>query len=180
MSDIFSTKFSACGRHRLRLHKRLKEAEEKYVLVGVGCNPSKAGQPKPDGSEKTDNTFIKFEKRGLNMGATDLILINLNPYVATEVEWVNFFLENAGAKDVADMYHANREAIKEVMESWVKKTVICMWGKEDKFFNMDKRAKEFTEQYHKSHQLTCIAFNKDGSPKHPLLHSTASPLEIYA
>jgi hypothetical protein len=169
---IFQTVMSDDQKLRFILHRQLKDVTAKHINIVVGCNPSVAN------AERTDNTHIKVNLRAEHMGATDTLMLNLNPIVSTDVTELNSIMQSMTANELAVMYMQNEAYLELVLRARFRKTIICAWGKEDKFTGMIDHAERFLNLFG-DQELYCVAKNKDGSPKHPLLHSTTSPLISY-
>lgn len=154
--------FSDCRRYRFGLWREWGDATKRLVVLGV--NPSKADEVRPD------HTISKLLEFGRRWGFGELYMLNLFPYVSTDV--LGLLHEDARA-----MLPENDRHIGQVVEGASR--IVFAWGKHPSAVKpaISKRAFEVKRMVMKSStcEIGTFGYNGDGSPKHPLMLPYTTP-----
>lgn len=143
--------FSPCRTYRYHLWRTWGTGP---TLLGIGVNPSKAGEI------DDDPTVVRLSIRGQRLGFGRLVIGNLNAYVAT---------------DPADLKRARKAGVDVVgpgndkvllREAIAADMVLCMWGVNGTIGGRDGQVVQMLRG--SGIVLHCLRLTKAGSPEHPL------------
>ncbi|WP_211508922.1 DUF1643 domain-containing protein, partial [Gluconobacter cerinus] len=151
---------SECGTYRYRLERTVGEGSKTVVWIMV--NPSTADHQQDDA---TIRRLIGFTRR---LGGGRLVVVNKFAFRATDVAELEDAVDPAGPDNESHIVAAMKEA----------DLCVVGWGKLDKlplslrnaYDSVCKIAADIDMP------LTCLAINKDGSPRHPLFVSSDAEL----
>lgn len=159
MTDLFmmrGARLSDCRQYRYRLWRtwdtRLRHIT--YVML----NPSVADETKDDA------TITRCIRRAEKLGAGGIIVMNLFAFVSTEPDRLYAAQDPVGPETDTELLEACRDALH----------VICAWGTHGTHLGRDNEVLKLLRA--NGIQPQALAFNGDGSPKHPLYVSYDTPL----
>lgn len=168
---------SPCGRFRYFLSREWNEPGTRTRFVTfIGINPSTADA---DLDDPTIRRCVGFAR---DWGFTGLIMVNLWPYRATNIEDMKKFVHDTlpGMVPTRGPKAADVMALTQTNYQWVdharKKSelYIAAWGSEGGFYDMGTR---FKTLLFAREPLLCLGLSKMGNPFHPLYQpANASPV----
>lgn len=148
MSEMWSAEFSKCDLYRYTLSRIWNP--KLLVLVFILLNPSTATH------ELNDPTITRCIERAQRMGYGGVSVLNLFAWRATDPN------DMKAAGEPIGMY--NDQVILEVASG--AGMVICGWGKHGAHKQRDAHVLAMLRE--RGIEAWALAFNKDGSPRHPL------------
>jgi hypothetical protein len=154
---------SKCGHYRWLLGRSF--AREGVTALWIGVNPSTA-------DERVDDQSIrKLYGFGDRLGVNHWLVANLFAYRATDVR------ELAKVSDPVG-HSCNNYLLSAIGRA---ELIIAGWGRIDKVpANLRYRVDEVVALVHqRGKQLMCWGTCDDGSPRHPLMLSYSTPLEVW-
>ena len=152
-----SARFSPCGTYRYTLGRIWDVARP--IAAGIGLNPSKAS------GQQDDQTTSQMVNRFARLGFGTWRAANLHAAVGRDPKCLAGMAEPVGPD--------NDAAILEVLEGADLKLVF--WGRGGAL--NDRAAQVLTML--EGHELWCLGFNADGSPRFPRAVPIERPLERY-
>lgn len=155
--------FSPCGTWRYRLWNRWEDTGR--VLGFVGCNPSKAGSLKLDGTMRWDLTARKFDGFAARLGFGGWYAVNLFGLVSTNPAGLRSF--------DGDPVGPDNDAWVRAVAIACDRVVLC-WGATGGVF---AERVEHVLGVLAGCSLWCFGRTKDGHPRHPSRLPYATALE---
>lgn len=130
------------------------------VITYVGANPSKADNVIDDA---TVRKWVGFSQR-LGFGGFDAV--NLEPWVATKPGELN------ARDDLSDLYNL-------ALLQNLRPPVIVCWGDCLRARHAAQRGLQILKTHAQVKTFRCWGFTQKGNPKHPLMLSYQTPLEVW-
>lgn len=163
MVFVVSATISPCGQYRYELRRALIGWPlQRYTACVIMVNPSTAD------AEKDDATIRKLIGFGKRLAWSDLIVVNLFAYRATDVNQLAVVSDPIGPMNDGHVMSAMIEA----------DIIIVAWGRRDKVPSKLSHRYEYVvriaRMFHKP--LYCWGTCADGHPCHPVMLGYDTPL----